>query len=145
MEGWDTVDEMYSEKGRPWSHMNIEILWDNDEKTIIRWVFAGDFDWEDYKQAYMDAEKLHTEVDHGFATIFDLSQLVRVPRYPIARYPELTRQVPEKQNMLVIISTNRWVESLGRIFTSVYSTNIKFVRNSEDAYALIAKHQNSGL
>lgn len=118
--------------------MGIEIVWENEEKSIVRWVFSGDFTWEDYEEGSEKLESMIVDVNHNFATIFDLSQMTALPRYAVSQYPKLIRDVPAKQEYLIIVSLNRLVRSLGRIFTRVYRMNIHFVPTLEDALALIA-------
>jgi hypothetical protein len=119
--------------------MSIEIQWENEEKTIVRWIFSGDFNWKDYDEGSEKLEDMIADVNHNFATIFDLSQMTALPRYAVSQYPKLIRDVPARQETLVIISLNRLVRSLGRIFTRVYRMNIHFVLTLEDALALIAE------
>ena len=52
--------------------MSIEIKWDNEDQTIIRWIYTGDFSWEEYDQASLDLQDIIADVDHNFATIFDM-------------------------------------------------------------------------
>lgn len=119
--------------------MSIEIQWENEEKTIIRWIFSGDFTWEDYDEGDRKLAGMIADIDHNFATIFDLSQMTTLPRYAVSQYPKLVRDVPARQETLIIISLNRLVRSLGRIFTRVYRMNIHFVPTLEDAISLIAE------
>ena len=80
-------------------------------------------------------------IRHKFATIFDLSQIRELPQYPISKFPKLIRDVPEQQEFLVIVSSNRMIQSLGRIFTRVYWMNIFFASSLEDAHRLIAERR----
>jgi hypothetical protein len=119
--------------------MGIEVVWENEEKTIVRWIFSGDFNWGDYDEGSRRLEEMIANVNHNFATIFDLSQMTALPKYAVSQYPKLIRDVPARQETLVIISLNRLVRSLGRIFTRVYRMNIHFVLSLEDALALISE------
>lgn len=38
--------------------MNIEVSWDNPQKTAIRWSFPQDWNWEDFAYAWQQAQKL---------------------------------------------------------------------------------------
>ena len=122
--------------------MSIEIQWENEEKTIIRWIFSGDFTWEDYDEGDKKLASMITDIDHNFATIFDLSQMTTLPRYAVSQYPKLIRDVPARQEVLIIVSMNRLVRSLGSIFTRVYRMNIFFVPTLENALALIAQRRS---
>jgi len=122
--------------------MSIEIQWENEEKTIIRWIFSGDFTWEDYDEGDKKLASMIADIDHNFATIFDLSQMTTLPRYAVSQYPRLIRDVPARQEMLIIIGMNRLVRSLGSIFTRVYRMNIHFVPSLEDALALIKEKRS---
>ena len=121
--------------------MSIELRWEDEGKTIIRWVFSGEFSWEDYEAGDRKLAEMLADINHKFVTIFDLSQMDAMPQYPVSQYPKLIRDVPPGQEYLVIISQNRLVQSLGRIFTRVYRTNINFVRTLEEALALIAERR----
>ena len=121
--------------------MSVEVRWDNEEKTIIRWIYSSDFAWEDYEQGSKDQQVMIENVSHKFATIFDLSQIRELPQYPISKFPKLFRDVPKQQEFLVIVSSNRMIQSLGRIFTRVYWMNIYFASSLEDAYKLIVERR----
>lgn len=38
--------------------MGIQVLWDNDEKTIIRYIFDADWSWNDFFNAFRQAKAL---------------------------------------------------------------------------------------
>jgi hypothetical protein len=121
--------------------MGIELRWEDERKTIIRWIFSGNFTWEDYEEGDRKLHEMIGDIDHTFTTIFDLSQMTAMPQYPVSQYPRLIRDVPAGQEYLIIISLNRLVQSLGRIFTRVYRMNIQFVRSLEEALAVIAERR----
>ncbi|MGD8456225.1 MAG: hypothetical protein PVF83_07580 [Anaerolineales bacterium] len=123
--------------------MSIEVKWDNEEKTIIRWVYSSDFCWEDYERGQRDQRVMIENVKHKFVTIFDLSQIKELPAYPISKFPKLMRDVPSQQEFLVIVSSNRIIQNLGRIFTRVYWMNIIFASSLEGAYKLIEDRRRS--
>ncbi|MGD8456227.1 MAG: hypothetical protein PVF83_07590 [Anaerolineales bacterium] len=122
--------------------MGIELRWEDEEKTIIRWIYSSNFTWEEYDEGDRKLHSMLADINHKFTTIFDLSEMRVMPQSAISQYPKLMRDVPPLQESLIIISHNRLVQSLGRIFTRVYRMNIHFVRTLEDALALIAKQRS---
>ena len=123
--------------------MAVELVWDNEEKTIVRWIFSGQFTWEDYEQGSRKIEEMIEDIDHKFTTIFDLTLMTGMPQYPVSRYPKLIRDVPDKQEFLIVVSNNKMIDMFGRIFTRVYWMNIKVARNLEEAHAIIEERKHS--
>ena len=44
--------------------MNIQVSWDNDEKTIIRFGHSKGCTWDDFAEANRIVEKMQAEVKH---------------------------------------------------------------------------------
>ena len=56
--------------------MSIEVIWDDEEKTIIRWIIQGKLEWADYEQANQISREMCTSVGHAVYTLFDAREIV---------------------------------------------------------------------
>ncbi len=55
--------------------MNIDVSWDNPQKSAIRWSFPGDWNWEDFAYAWQQSQKLLPDGD----IIADFSETNHMP------------------------------------------------------------------
>jgi hypothetical protein len=59
--------------------MGISVLWDNRNRTIVRWGFDPDWVWEDIQEAWFETESLMEQVAHGVDVIVDMTETPKLP------------------------------------------------------------------
>jgi hypothetical protein len=44
---------------------SVEIKWDNEQKTILRYIFTGDWTWDEYLERLNEGRTMMAEVEHS--------------------------------------------------------------------------------
>jgi hypothetical protein len=119
--------------------MTIQISWDNDAHTILRYQFEAEWHWEDLYKAIGEGLKLadgrHTAID----TIFDASADVRLPPGNMLFHSRrLLDVLPPQRGFVVILSNQPLLRNVVGIINQVYKTNFAIAHNLNEARALIA-------
>ena len=65
--------------------MGIEVNWDNEAKTIIRYIYDGRWTWEELDLARDAAAKLEAAVDYRVNVIVDVQNSKLLPNGTISR------------------------------------------------------------
>jgi hypothetical protein len=121
--------------------MPVQVIWDNAEKTIIRQIYSGHLQVEDYYRATDEFVRLTQEISHTFHNINDRtlvqsspSQMLNAMRYANERLPaHLGVSVVVKPTMFSRVLVNIGKRVAPKLMREVY-----FVETLAQAYALIA-------
>jgi hypothetical protein len=126
----------------------IQVLWDNDEKTIVRWEFKGAWTWEDwYASANRALELRKTVIDHPVVpAIFNLKSSGTVPMGALP-HARAAIEMMDQRDYVVLANTSGFVRSLTEIFrvlNGTFAEKVLIARTVEDARALITERRNGG-
>jgi hypothetical protein len=132
--------------------VNISVVWDNEAKTILRYIYGKDWNWADFHNAAKEAYQMLDTVDHKANVIMDFQNAQLVPQGAITNVQRAfsTRRHPNI-NMTIIVgaSANNFLQAIagiGRTLTRSSSNDwqLSFVATLPEAYALLDKQQNQG-
>lgn len=59
--------------------MPVSVEWDNPEKTIVRFIYAGKWTWEDFYKYIDQANSMMDTVDKPVVSIIDMSESSYLP------------------------------------------------------------------
>jgi hypothetical protein len=118
--------------------MGIQVTWDNEEHTILRWVVDWPLVWEEYKVATDESYQMYDTVDHQVCVIFDIRNMTEVPGNTLARFPRISSDTHPKVDYMVVVGAGGFAQRIGKIFTAVYG-RMDFASTIEDARAMIAE------
>jgi hypothetical protein len=126
----------------------IQVLWDNDAKTIIRWDFKGAWTWEDwYMSANRALELRDTVIEHPVVpAIFNLKSSGPVPMGALP-HARAAIEMMDQRDYVVLANTSGFVHSLAEIFrvlNSTFAHKVLIARTVEDARTLIAERRAGG-
>jgi hypothetical protein len=124
--------------------MTIQISWDNDAHTILRYQFEAEWRWEDLYRVINHGLRLadgrYTEVD----TIFDVPYDVHVPSGNMLFHARrLLELMPLQHGIIVIVSNLPLLRNVVGIINQVYKTNFAIAHTLDEAHVLIAQHRAS--
>jgi hypothetical protein len=83
--------------------MGIQVTWDNEEHTILRWVVDWPLVWEEYKVATDESYQMYDTVDHQVCVIFDIRNMTEVPGNTLARFPRISSDTHPKVDYMVVL------------------------------------------
>jgi hypothetical protein len=64
--------------------MAVNFKWDNEEKTVVRYVAEGDWNWKDYHHAVRVASFAMHRIEHDVDVILDLTRTDKTPSGAVA-------------------------------------------------------------
>jgi hypothetical protein len=125
--------------------MGIQVMWDDERKWAVRYVFAPKWSWDDLKNAFGDAHALMDTVDYPVQTILDLTQTNSLPEYAITQIGKigLSDLAHKNQSRLtVLVGMSAFVRAIisaaGKVFKPLNEHNdLRFVRTLEEARKLV--------
>ncbi|MDX2077543.1 MAG: hypothetical protein SFZ02_14030 [bacterium] len=124
--------------------MAIEVVWDDEEKTIVRQTYGNEISIEDYYAGVKKRLELISSVTYPVDLIIDVSKgnpnikgLLTASRYA-------NKHIPPNQRLVVIAGANLFVKSLVGVLKKILpkiSDTIHFVNTAEEAYHMIAEYR----
>ncbi len=131
--------------------MNIELVWDNDAKTILRYIYGKSWTWGDFNTAAKAAYDMLDTVDHKVNIIMDFQNANIIPQGAIT-HVQRAFSTPRHANITITIivgsSANTFLQAIagvGRKLSRSGSNDwqLTFVANLPEAYAQLAPKDNA--
>lgn len=124
--------------------MGITIAWDNEDRTILRFVFDKRWTWDDVANAKRESDAALDSVPHlAVAIIYDAPPDVRLPPDMLTNARRVLSSNHPKAVLLVFVLTNTMarimINTLARISGSV-GARIRVVDSVDEARQLIIKY-----
>jgi hypothetical protein len=120
--------------------MSINVQWDNDEHTLVRWDFIGMWDWNDFLAAQKASNDLINTVPHTVDIISDVSQSPHVPPGAIGRFRTYRRNDPANAGRVVLVGASIYIKTIVEIFRGMFPKtggNFTFADSLEEARATL--------
>jgi hypothetical protein len=86
--------------------MNVEVVWDNEEKTIIRYVFEPQWTWDQFYAAREIAREMFAAVPHKVGVIMDTPQDMLIPAKILVRGRKALKDRPEQVAFVTFVIGN---------------------------------------
>lgn len=125
--------------------MGIQVMWDDERKWAVRYVFAPKWSWDDLKNAFGDVRALMDTVDYPVHTILDLSHTSSLPEHAITQIGRigLSDMAHRNQSRLVVlvgmsVFGRAIISAAGKVFKPLNEYNdLRFVKTLEEARKLV--------
>lgn len=123
--------------------MPIEVQWDNEERTVMRWVYQSPWSWEEAYQAHEQEMALIDCVEHIVDGIADMRQAQGLPKGSLTAGVSIMNKSHERMDLLVILGANRLIQSMYDMMCKLHpgmakKVKLVMVRSEEEAYQVIA-------
>ncbi len=122
--------------------MSIELLWEDDAKTILRFNFVGSWTWDDYYPLHEKAEQMAAAMPHIVHSMVDLRQNRSVPTNVITHLTNIANRQASNAGLTVLITNNRFLQMIhntGAKIDANYARYFQIVSSEEAAYECIAQ------
>lgn len=128
--------------------MSIKVLWDDTDKTIIRYMYEGRWTWDDFQNAYVEAKVMLDEVNHKVALIIDVRNSSLLPNGILSRAKNQSRTRHPNEDTVVIVGANAFVRAIYDVMRNLYSDAIQkrgyyLASTLEEAHTLLANLKSS--
>jgi len=122
--------------------MSVTVTWDNHERTVLRYEFAGAWLWEDFRKALDQAEKMLASVGHIVDVIADFEASGCVPTETLARLAYVAGNRPVNLGSNVIVGSKVFNTTTFTVFGNYYgdvARAYQMAHSLDRARALLAK------
>jgi len=119
--------------------MPINVEWENDQKTLIRWDLLGHWTALELRQTIQKSNEMISEQDHTVNHIIDLSQSDAVPGNIIGESRYAMRVMPKNLGRVVIITKHGFIESVSKTLQRFawFNNRVHVVQSNAEALAYI--------
>ncbi len=123
--------------------MPITVQWDNDQKTTIRYEFAGRWTWEQLFAANDERDAMMKTVDYRVDLIADLRNTMVVPPGAASQFKRIA-QARAGTGVTVVVGANRFMQIMLDVFKLVQRQSESALATAgslEEARALLARRR----
>ncbi|MCL4256098.1 MAG: hypothetical protein KJ043_20240 [Anaerolineae bacterium] len=100
--------------------MGIAVVWDDDEKTIIRWDFDEKWTWDDFHEAFRISMEMGEKLTYRVDVIPNATQSPHMPVGALAEFKRLDSQLPDIVKLIVVAGTSAFTRSMIELFGKIY-------------------------
>ncbi len=125
--------------------MSITVQWDNPQKTVLNYTFSRGWTWEEYQAAIHEAVEMVDDLNYTVNMIIDLSNSSLLPSNLLFNVRNSMQRSPKPYDLAVIVTTNRFVESIIDVLKTVYpqlGAKHPCVKNLEEARKMLAEYDS---
>jgi hypothetical protein len=123
--------------------MGINVQWDNDDHTLVRWDFVGEWNWDDFLAAQKASNDFINSVTHTVDIIVDVSKSQHLPPGAIGRFRTYRRDDPENTGRAVVVGASIYIRTMVDIFRGMFPNtggNFTFANSLDEARSALTNH-----
>jgi hypothetical protein len=98
--------------------VNIQVQWDNSEKTIILHTYSTYWEWQDVHAARAQSRILLDSVCHKVHFIFDMQKSPRIPGNYMQQMTALNDGIHPNTGLLITVCSNPLVKESFYVFSA---------------------------
>jgi len=123
--------------------MPIQVVWDNDAKTIVRWDFDPGWTWDEYREAALLTNEMIGSVSHRVSCIRNLRK-TSMPHGGdvLGQWKRTLVAAPDNMGMVIATDADTFLSAMAEIFKRVQRDNahpITRANTVEEARQMIAE------
>ncbi len=127
---------------------NIEINWDNDDKTVMRYTYQGQWTWQEFYGVMEQSHQMMDTVDHPVDILVDMRASAQIPQGAVTQFRRIANVRHPNTGTIVAVTEARVARMLYDIFATVFrpiASRYHIVQTIDEAYAAIedARYQRS--
>lgn len=120
--------------------MSIEVYWEDEEQTIVRYDFKGHWTWDEFYPVLEKALEMERAKPYRVDVILDMRKNEVVPANVLTHLKSIADHQPDNIGISVFVSENRFLLSLFSVGTRFYSRighYFRVVSSIEEAHQMI--------
>lgn len=121
--------------------MPVRIEWDNDEKTVIRYVFSGAWTWDEYLPCLEKGRQWMAETANTVCILNDMQQVTKFPPNFISKAHNVIGSRPPNTGLAVFVTRSSIFSVLYKILSQLMPTiptEYILVQSEAEAYSRFA-------
>lgn len=123
--------------------MGVQVMWDNDEKTIVRYIFEEHYSWDEFATTAQQHLEMMTTTDAPIGVILEYPKNMRPPLYALSIGKEYISRRDPRNYLIVVATTSPLLQGLIGLFKRFYPNDgeyIVIVSSVEEARRLLREH-----
>jgi hypothetical protein len=123
--------------------MGIKAQWNDAEKTIVCYIYEGQWTWEELYAAMREGHNMIDSVKHEVDVIIDMRNSSVLPTNVFTHSRQATLSQHPRLRTTVVVGAHRLVTAMFDAFTKIYGklanqvSNTKFVATIEEAHTYL--------
>ena len=113
--------------------MGITVVWDNPEQTILRYIYNGQWNLDNFYIALQESRDMMDTVNHRVGLIIDVQNSKLVPNGVLSHGKNVALRKHPNQGLSVIVGASGFVRTLFDVYKKVYRSSF-----DESGYAFTA-------
>lgn len=116
---------------------SMQVSWDNSERTIIRYTYQNDWNWDDYLDKLLIGRRMMQEVDHRVCVLNDMRQIQQLPPNFLSTARSIISSRPDNTGLCILLTTNIYFKAMYRVLAQILEivpTQYILVKTEKDAY-----------
>lgn len=119
---------------------SVEIRWDNQQKTILRYVFIGDWTWDEYLERLNEGRMMMAEIEHPVCVLNDMQKMGKLPPNFASTAKSVISSRPKNTGLAIFLTSNAFFKVMYRVLAQLIPnvpTEYILVTNEDEAYCKI--------
>jgi len=120
--------------------VSIQVVWDNEEHTAIRYDYNLGWTWDEFREAGKVALEMMATTSHTVHVIANFADRAFPPMGALGRFKTAQESLP-KQTVVVVVGGGAFINALVSTYTGLYrshSNNLMVAKSLQDARTKIA-------
>ncbi len=122
--------------------MPINVMWKNEEKTILSFIYEGKWELNDFYQALQKGNALLDEVTHSVALVMDVQGSRMIPNGFIGALSNISKKLHPNTGVLIMVGVNAFARAFIATYRKIYpekngDKSIHFAVNYDEVQDII--------
>ncbi len=100
--------------------MSIDVSWDDDTRTIIRWDFGEKWTWEEFHEAFRRSNEMNDDRSYRVDVIPNAANSPHMPLGALSEFRRLDDQLPSNVKLIVVAGSSPFTRSMIELFGKIY-------------------------
>ncbi len=121
--------------------MGIQVIWDNQDKTVLRYIFDTHWTWEDFYTAKGMAYSMIDTVPHKIGVIFDAPHGITLPSNMLTHSKSAVNKLHPNTSCVIVVVSNLYLRSMLTMVMRLSrkaAETLTLVSTLDEARALVA-------
>jgi hypothetical protein len=117
---------------------SVEIKWDNEEKTILRYNFSGDWTWDEYLERLNEGRSMMADINHPVCVLNDMQKMGKLPPNFASTAKSVISSRPKNTGLAIFLTSNAFFKVMYRVLAQLIPnvpTDYILVTSEEEAYS----------
>ena len=120
--------------------MGVQVLWDNDEKTIACYNFSDPWTWDEFHQAVTEMHKMVGSVTNKVDFIADMTKSHIAPGNALFHIRRAIQDAPGNSGLLVVVGGSAFVGAILKVVSRL-TRYVQVAATVKDARSIIGERQ----